>query len=386
MRSSTGGSERRAAGTLLVVDMILSCYATIMSIPGPAPRARIAETRAGRGWSQAELARRTGLSRAEVSAIETGRVVPSVAAALALARAFACRVEDLFDAGRPTREPSPAWDPPREGGRLWQADVGGRTLLYPVEATAMGTLAHDGVSRAGRVEARDDIDPARTLVVAGCDPAAGLLAAEYARQSGFRLLPVDRPSRAALELLGGSRIHAAGVHFAAGDGASENEEVVRDLLGTGYRLLRVARWQEGVAVRPDVGLRSVGAVVRGTLRWVGREEGSAARRCMDRLLGRRAGRPAGYRRVARSHRAVAETLRTGWAQAGVCVRLAAEEAGLRFLGVGWEAYDLCFPAASEDDPRVAALVGVVRSARYRQMLADLPGYDAAGTGDVAHVA
>ena len=48
------------------------------------------------GWSQDELARRSGLSRAGISAIETGRLVPSTGAALALARAFGCTVEDLF--------------------------------------------------------------------------------------------------------------------------------------------------------------------------------------------------------------------------------------------------------------------------------------------------
>ena len=49
-----------------------------------------------RGWSQEELARLSGLSRAGVSAIETGRLIPSAAAALALAAALGCRVEDLF--------------------------------------------------------------------------------------------------------------------------------------------------------------------------------------------------------------------------------------------------------------------------------------------------
>ena len=49
-----------------------------------------------RGWSQEQLARRSGLSRAGISAIETDRLIPSAAAALALAAALECRVEDLF--------------------------------------------------------------------------------------------------------------------------------------------------------------------------------------------------------------------------------------------------------------------------------------------------
>ena len=55
---------------------------------------RVFRSRAG--WSQAELGRSAGLSRAEISAIETGRLVPSTAAALALASALGCTVEALF--------------------------------------------------------------------------------------------------------------------------------------------------------------------------------------------------------------------------------------------------------------------------------------------------
>ena len=41
-----------------------------------------------RGWSQEQLAHRSGLSRAGISAIETNRLIPSAAAALALAAAL----------------------------------------------------------------------------------------------------------------------------------------------------------------------------------------------------------------------------------------------------------------------------------------------------------
>ena len=62
--------------------------------------------RTARGWSQEELALRRGhFVRAGVSAIEMGRLVPAATAVLALAAAFACRVEDSVLAGcrRPQR-------------------------------------------------------------------------------------------------------------------------------------------------------------------------------------------------------------------------------------------------------------------------------------------
>src|SRR5580700_10539623 len=108
--------------------------------------------RTGLGWSQDELARRAGLSRAGISAIETGRLVPSTAAALAMASAMGCTVEALFRLpGEPPRAGREewAWAPSSVSCRYWRAEVGGRRYLYPVEVSPMGLVPHDGVSRDG---------------------------------------------------------------------------------------------------------------------------------------------------------------------------------------------------------------------------------------------
>src|ERR1700760_4463371 len=102
---------------------------------------RIWRTR--RGWSQEELARRSGLSRAGISAIETDRLIPSAAAALALAAALGCRGEDLFRLRSEPQEVAWAWPPRRDPCRYWHAEVGEVRRLYPAEATAVGVVLHD---------------------------------------------------------------------------------------------------------------------------------------------------------------------------------------------------------------------------------------------------
>src|SRR5579884_2249195 len=159
----------------------------------PALENRVREERALRGWPQEELARRSGVSRAEVSAIETGRLVPSAAAALALAAALERRVEDLFQLPRPHPQPGGAawaWMPSRTPCRYWRAEVAGRLLYYPVEASPLGIVPHDGVSRGDIFEPSGGGDPGKTLVLAGCDPAGGLLADELASSSGMRLIVI----------------------------------------------------------------------------------------------------------------------------------------------------------------------------------------------------
>jgi molybdate-binding protein/DNA-binding XRE family transcriptional regulator len=337
--------------------------------------------RAERGWTQAELALRAGISRAAVSAIEINRLVPSVAAALALATALGCSVENLFgNPGQPAGAAAWAWPPLQQPCRYWQAEVGRRTWLYPVEATALGALGHDGVCRDGACTASVNIAPERTLVMASCDPAVGLLAAELARTSDYRLIALPRSSREALTLLGQGLVHAAGIHFASGNEPGANSRLVRETLGGGQRLLRAAGWQEGLALAPGAAVRSVRSAVNADLRWVGREAGSAARQCLDELMPSRT-----PRRLARDHRGVAEAVRCGWADAGVCLRLVSEEAGLRFLGVRDEVYDLCYPVRAEFEPRMQALVRAVRSPSYRRLLAELPGFDASCTGEMLDV-
>jgi putative transcriptional regulator len=49
------------------------------------------------GLSQGELARELGVSRQTINSIETGRYVPSLPLALALARFFETSVEEMFD-------------------------------------------------------------------------------------------------------------------------------------------------------------------------------------------------------------------------------------------------------------------------------------------------
>ncbi|HVW90961.1 MAG TPA: helix-turn-helix transcriptional regulator [Gaiellaceae bacterium] len=59
----------------------------------------IRERRAGEGLSQAVLATAVGVSRQTINSIETGRYVPSLPLALALARYFGTTVEEMFDDG-----------------------------------------------------------------------------------------------------------------------------------------------------------------------------------------------------------------------------------------------------------------------------------------------
>lgn len=346
---------------------------------------RVKALRQARGISQAELAAAAGLSRTGVSAIEAARLIPSVAAALRLAEALGCTVEELFTVDGPAPRAEFAWLPSRFPCRYWVAEVGGRNLLFPVDGLAHSELAHDGVARHDQDFPSTRDVARRTLVLASCDPAAPLLARAYERRGDGRILLLSRTSSEALRLLQAGLVHVAGVHFATRDAAKGNALEVQQRIGNQneFDLLHVAEWEAGLASQPAVRLRSLKAATRDNVRWVGRAEGAAARKHQDAVLGAR--RPP--RHIATDHRGVAEAIRAQWADVGVCLRLVSDEAGLSFLPLCEECYDLCYLRQSTNDPRVVALVQTVRHGEYRQLLAELPGYRPQPQwGEVEHVA
>ena len=57
---------------------------------------RLREFREGKGWSQGELARRLGVSRQTINAVETDKYDPSLPLALRMSKLFGVNVPALF--------------------------------------------------------------------------------------------------------------------------------------------------------------------------------------------------------------------------------------------------------------------------------------------------
>lgn len=338
----------------------------------------VAIARLARSWSQGRLAEVAGIPRTTVSAIESRRLTPSVNAALAVAKALELSVEHLFSPG-PTASQW-AIEPGSDHIRYRSARVGERLLAYPVESLAVAPAPHDGVWKRGETgELPTSPYAGETLVLACCDPAVGLLAHALGREAGVRLLVLERGGLAALDLLRRGLVHLAGLHFSTTDHPDRNQEIAKRELGPGHHLIRVASWEEGLA-RPVSERRSGTATLsKRNITWALREPGSAARDCLDQFLCAKMV-PAG--RVVGGHSAVAGSVRSGWADAGVCVRLSAEEAGLAFQPLRTEALDFCLTEDSLGDPRIKALLRVLQSRDHRRLLKELPGYDASETGEV----
>jgi putative molybdopterin biosynthesis protein len=339
---------------------------------------RVRRARLAAGLTQAQLAVQADISRTAVTAIEGNRLVPSVQVALAVARVLNLDVERLFGQQQPQEVLEWAWSPPSLPWRAYIAESRGRFHKIPVEDVHAAAWPHDVFADDGVLNSHTADLARRTLVVATCDPAAGLWASMCWRQTGIRVVPVVRSSRVALDLLAAGKVHAAGIHIGGEAENRANTNLAASRLTAPFALVRTADWTEGIAVGSDVRGNSVTQLRKKNVRWIGREIGSGARQCLDELLGPR----RSYDSMAGDHRGVAELIAAGAGDAGICVELAAAERGQRFIALQQEHHDLCVPVELLDDPRLRALIRVLRSPEYRAVIADLPGYSTSEAGAV----
>jgi transcriptional regulator with XRE-family HTH domain len=327
---------------------------------------RVRRLRRARGLSQDELASRAGVSRQAVGALEAGKHLPRVDAAVGLARALGTTVEDLLAVG-PPRALTVTGDDLPEGRAVRAATVGDHTVVVPLPASTDGEAwpAPDATVHDGRVEVLDGAD-LDGFVVVGCDPAIGLLAALAPTRGPGRLVPVLASSAAARLALTTGRAHAAVVHDTVPPAPRDPDRLHR---------LPLATWRTGLAAPRDrVGLLDDAVAGRGPV--VQRDPGAAAQVAFERsLTAAGATRPAGPRasgHLDAARRAVEHGI------AAVTIEPAAEALDLAFRPLETHAVEIWIDVSAVDHPGARVLGELLASARLRSRLAVLPGYQLGG--------
>ena len=309
------------------------------------------------GLSQTELAARAGVSRQLVGALESGRHLPRVDAALGLARALDVGVETLF--GSPEHPVDVITGAlPAEGALVRAGRVGDRV----VTGTARSGWDADGVVAGGVLDRLQQTAPGP--VIAGCEPAFETL--EWLlREAGFGALSVTASSAAAIDALGGGRVHAAVVHGAVGLLPDATSGAIRFAL---------ARWQVGLAAGPDAAPDWFERAMSGFAPVIQRERGASVQSAFREAVGVDVPGP----RVASHVDAVRLSLVTGLA--AVTIEPAAIAGRARFRPLDVHQTELWVDSEWVADRQVGAALDVLSSRGFQRRLASVGGYDLAGFG------
>jgi len=153
-------------------------------------------------------------------------------------------------------------------------------------------------------------------------------------------------------------------------------------------IMNLVKREQGILVPPGnpQGVTQLVDLVKPGVVFVNRQPGSGTRVWLDAQLkkvGLEARRIVGYERGERTHLGVARLIAEGAATAGLGIRAAAGAYGLEFVPLWEERYDLVARAEWRSKPVFALLLAVLGSARFREALAALGGYDLSETGAVS---
>ena len=231
--------------------------------------------------------------------------------------------------------------------------------------------------------------PAPPIVGGSHDPLL-----EWAlHESGSQLASLPEGSEAGLQRLIRSEVAAAAIHLHRLEGDDEDANVEAVASASGLHdgvLIAFARREQGLLVAQGNPKRISGIadVAKGGARLALRPQGAGAQLLLLALLAR-----AGLsldamttlKPVCPTGPDVAQAVRAGRADCGIATRSVAQAAGLGFVPLTWERFDLALRQRDYFLPGPQALFRFLQTAAFRERAAELTGYDVSDTGAVRQV-
>jgi putative molybdopterin biosynthesis protein len=217
------------------------------------------------------------------------------------------------------------------------------------------------------------------------------------RESGSGLASLTEGTARGVDRLLRGEVIAAAIHFhshAISEGAAGDANIaaVRAMAGLHDAVLvGVTRREQGLLLPPGnpKQLHSLSDVLACGAQMAVRQQGAGAQMLLDVLLARAGAGRKDLRRLeppCLTGPDLAAAIRAGKADCGIATRAAAKSAGLDFVPLLWEDFDLLMRQRSYFRPSVQALIGFFGQKPLNQRAAELTGYDPAPSGKIRFAA
>jgi putative molybdopterin biosynthesis protein len=269
--------------------------------------------------------------------------------------------------------------------------AGNITTLTRAQAVMRIPPESEGVAEGATIQgellcAPEELD--RILVCVGShDNVLDLLADELmGLDSPFRLVSTHVGSMGGITAIRNGACHLSGMHlFDEGTGDFNFPDLAKFLPGVEVAVINLAIRHQGLIVQKGnpLNIRGVKDLGRKDLRFINRQRGAGTRILLDWHLkeaGMKASAVAGYDKEESTHMAVAVNVLTGAAQCGMGIFAAAHALDLGFVPLARERYDRVIPVKFLHDPRIEAVLGLMRSRDFQARIEALGGYETHLTG------
>jgi putative molybdopterin biosynthesis protein len=265
------------------------------------------------------------------------------------------------------------------------------TSLTRAQGLARIPVHSEGVEAGAKLEAellvpRPELE--RTIVCVGShDNTLDLLTNELmGGLKPYRLASTHVGSLGGLTALRNQAAHLAGCHLFDPDTADYNFPFLAKYLpDLDVLVINLAIRHQGliVAKANPKGLKGVADLARPDVTFINRQRGAGTRILLDyhlKAAGLATEAVQGYDKEEYTHMAVAVNVLTGTADCGLGIFAAAKALDLDFVPLARERYDLIIPKQGADDPKIMALLGLIRSKGLQKRIRALGGYDTDLTG------
>ena len=210
------------------------------------------------------------------------------------------------------------------------------------------------------------------------------------RESNSGLASLPEGSEEGLRRLTHGEVMVAAIHLHRLDGDDEAANLAAVAHAPGLHdavVLGFARREQGILVAPGnpLGLHDIASIATSRARMAQRPPGAGAQLLLLALLAR-AGTALEELRLAKpafpTGPDIAQAVRAGRVDCGIATRSVARSAGLDFLPLTWERFDLVLRQRDYFMPGPQALFDFMRASVLRDRAAELGGYDVSDAGTV----
>ena len=263
------------------------------------------------------------------------------------------------------------------------------TSLVQADGLALIPRGTQGMEAGEKVQvrlyrSRSEIE--RTIFCIGSHDLTLDLISQFLAEHDRRLASANVGSQGGLLALRRGEAHLAGSHLLNPQTGEYNISYIRQYMpDMPVKVVALVGRDQGLIVQRGnpKKIQSLKDLTRRDIQFVNRQRGAGTRVLLDYYLNSMRIKPeriVGYSQEEYTHLGIAAAIASGRADCGLGIAAAAQALDLEFIPLFQERYDLVIPKQFAEDDLLAPLFGLFTDRRFRQAIAELPGYDVSVMG------
>lgn len=265
------------------------------------------------------------------------------------------------------------------------------TSLVQADGLALIPRGAQGMEAGEKVQVRlyrskDEIE--RTIFCIGSHDLTLDLLSQFLSEYDRRLSSANVGSQGGLVALRRGEAHLAGSHLLNPETGEYNISYIRQYMpGIPVKVVALVGRDQGLMVKRGnpKGVRSLEDLTKPQVQFVNRQRGAGTRVLLDYHLNLKkisSDHIAGYSQEEYTHLGVAAAIASGRADCGLGIAAAAQALDLEFIPLFQERYDLVIPKQFAESELLTPLFDLLNHRRFRDAVAQLPGYDVSVMGKI----